>query len=56
MQQQVPVALLGKPCFARLAIQFREIDAVGALGGSRGRRDQQECQQPCCLSSRERRV
>jgi len=56
MQQQVPVALLGKPRFARPADQFREIGVVAALGGSRGRRDQQECQQPRCLSSRERRV
>jgi len=56
MQQQVPVALLGESGLTRPPNQIGEIGVVAALGGSRGRRDQQECQQPCCLSSRERRV
>jgi hypothetical protein len=56
MHQQVPGALLGEARLAGPANQFSEIGVVPALGGSRGRRDQQECQERCCLSSRESRV
>jgi len=56
MQQQVPVALFGKPGLGGLANQFGEIGVVGAPRSSRGRYDQQEGQQPCYLSVRKRRV